>query len=95
MKLHPSEQAQLERETHHSRLQSGRVSPLSSADSPAAAEEVAMAGVGLRVRPGSIEEERALDRIAERRYEDRASLDDSFAKRRKRAARYWGRRGTL
>lgn len=91
---HPSELADLIHSGSSRKLSAGRVSPLSTADTPAAAEEVEMAGVGPVVRPGSVEEHRALDRIAERRADERAALGDTFAARRKRSRRYWGAKGT-
>lgn len=41
------------------------------------------------VPPGSAEEDAALARIDELREEERERLGDTFAARRRRAARYW------
>jgi hypothetical protein len=105
--MHPAEQARL---THRERWQGldRKVNvPLSSVDDRTHAVEVYALDVGPSIEPGSIEEQRALDRIDELRELDKDYIvgagSDSLTMRacsesseigRRRGRRAWARRGT-
>lgn len=77
--IHPSELAQLERDSHSGRDRRMIPEHVDATDNIGLAELVAPT-----VAPGSIEEELALSRIMELREDEQARVDDSFAARSRR-----------